>query len=157
MRELCQMQPAEVPQRAFSRMAGGGEGGGDENQFSAGAARANNIGCAMGRTSEQFVFGPDRAGPVAIAQMQAGLQGGGEAGIASNHKGEAASPADSCHRAAECCAVGIGVVPEDDAGNVRRQAGDEWERVGHACRIGEEPYGRVGDFTPLLYLSCPGG
>lgn len=95
-----------------------------------------------------------RPGP--IAQMQAGLQGGGEAPVARNHQKDAALPADFCCRAAESDAVGIGIVTQDHAGYVRWQAGDDGERVGQAGRIGEEPEGRVGGLAALLYLPCPG-
>ncbi len=72
MREAGQVPPAAVAQSWFSRMAGSGESGGDENQFSAGAARANDISFAVGGAGNQFVPGPDMVWPAPIAQMQAG-------------------------------------------------------------------------------------
>ena len=51
----------------------------------------------------------------AAAQMQPGLQAGGEPGIARDHQSDASRAAEFCDGGAEFRAIGCRVVPKDDA------------------------------------------
>lgn len=94
--------------------------------------------------------------PVSGAQMQPGMQGGGEPGIARHDQSQATLPAKCGDGAAEGRAVGCGIMPVHHAAKTGGQGGDEGERVGQDGGIGKQPQGWVRVALPLLYLPSPG-
>ncbi len=77
--------------------------------------------------------------PAPRAQVQTGMQGGGEPGIARDDEGDAALPAKFGDGAAEGQAIRSGIMAVDDAAKPGGQGGDQGEWVGQDRSIGEQP------------------
>ncbi len=99
--------------------------------------------------------GSDGSWPAAAAQMQAGADCGGEAGIAGNDQGDFSGAAEYGDLGGEGLAAGDPVVTEDNAAKAFRQGGDGGQRVGQALRVGEQPEHRQFAAAALLYRASP--
>lgn len=133
----CEGGPAHRAEGGFAGMARCRMGGGDENDVGPGAACRDELGAIVNRGGGE-VAAIGGAGARAAAQVQTGPAGGGESPVARDHQRQPAGAADPRDPAGEAVAGGKSVMPEDDPGDVARQAGDEAGEVGVVRGIGEQ-------------------